>query len=208
MRWAGTRGTRAALLTLGAAVALAGGRAAYADGAVVAWGYNSAGQCNPPAALASVTQIAGKGEHTIALKSDGTVACWGWNAYGQCDIPAGLASVTQIAGGYYHTLALKGDATVACWGYNSFGQCNAPAGLAPVTAVAANRFHTVVRLDTDCNSNGIRDSFELDGHDCNNNGIHDSCEAAVEAHVQEFGGEVEIRTRTNGERDRGRGGRE
>ena len=106
MRRAGTGGTRAALLTLGAAMALAGGRAAYADGAVVCWGYNQYGQCNPPAGLASVTQIAGGELHTIALKSDGTVACWGANGNGQCSTPAGIASVTQIAGGYFHTIAL------------------------------------------------------------------------------------------------------
>ena len=74
MRRAGTGGTRAALLTLGAAMALAGGRAAYADGAVVGWGNNDYGQCNTPAGLASVTQIAAGDHHTIALKRDGTVA--------------------------------------------------------------------------------------------------------------------------------------
>ena len=67
MRRAGTGGTRAALLTLGAAMALAGGRAADADGAVVGWGDNDYGQCSTPAGLASVTQIAGGGTHTIAL---------------------------------------------------------------------------------------------------------------------------------------------
>ena len=118
MRRAGTGGTRAALLTLGAAMALVGGRAADADGNVACWGNNGNGQCNPPAGLASVTQIAGGGNHTIALKSDGTVACWGSNSQGQCNTPAGLASVTQIAGGHRHTIALKSDGTVACWGWN------------------------------------------------------------------------------------------
>ena len=106
MRRAGTGGTRAALLTLGAAMALAGGRAADADGTVVCWGRNDFGQCNPPAGLASVTQIAGGSGHTIALKSDGTVACWGNNSYSQCSTPAGLASVTQIAAGGQHTITL------------------------------------------------------------------------------------------------------
>ena len=78
MRRAGTGGTRAAVLTLGAAMALTGGRAAHADGAVVCWGWNNYSQCNTPAGLASVTQIAGGASHTIALKSDGTVACWGY----------------------------------------------------------------------------------------------------------------------------------
>ena len=143
MRRAGTGGTRAALLTLGAAMALAGGRAAYADGDVVGWGNNDQGQCTPPAGLGSVTQIAGGGRHTIALKSDGTVACWGYNEYGQCNTPPGLASVTQIAAGYYHTIALKSDGTVACWGYDGYGQCNTPAGLASVTQIAGGEYHTI-----------------------------------------------------------------
>ena len=105
MRRAGTGGARAAVLTLGAAMALAGGRAAYADGNVVCWGDNGQGQCNTPPGLASVTQIAAGYGHTIALKSDGTVACWGYNSEGQCNTPAGLASVTQIAGGRFHTIA-------------------------------------------------------------------------------------------------------
>ena len=67
MRRAGTGGTRAALLTLGAAMALAGGRAAYAEGTVACWGNNGSGQCNTPAGLASVTRIAGGWAHTIAL---------------------------------------------------------------------------------------------------------------------------------------------
>ena len=136
-------GTRAALLTLSAAMALAGGRAADADGAVVCWGRNEYGQCNTPAGLPSVTQIAGGGFHTIALKSDGTVACWGFNYYGQCSTPAGLASVTQIAGGEHHTIALKSNGTVACWGFNALGQCNTPAGLASVTQIAAGTYHTI-----------------------------------------------------------------
>ena len=136
LRRARTGGTRAAVLTLGAAMALAGGRAAYADGAFVGWGLNDYGQCNTPAGLASVTQIAAGDLHTIALKRDGTVACWGWNAYGQCSTPAGLASVTQIAGGGAHTIALKSDGTVACWGSPYEGQCTPPAGIASVTQIA------------------------------------------------------------------------
>ena len=133
VRRAGIGGTRAVLLTLGAAMALAGGRAVYADGNVVCWGSNYSGQCNTPAGLGSVTQIAGGYGHTIALKSDGTVACWGNNGNGQCNTPAGLASVTRIAGGDYHTIALKSDGTVACWGSNGN---DTPAGLASVTQIA------------------------------------------------------------------------
>ncbi len=106
MRRAGVAGTRSAMLLLAVAAMLVGARVAQADGEVVAWGYNYYGQCDPPAGLGSVTQIAGGRDHTIALKSDGTVACWGSNGNGQCSTPAGLASVTQVAGGWEHTIAL------------------------------------------------------------------------------------------------------
>ena len=48
MRRAGTGGTRTALLTLSAVMALAGGRATCADTYVDAWGLNTEGQCNTP----------------------------------------------------------------------------------------------------------------------------------------------------------------
>ncbi len=106
------------------------------------------------------------------------VACWGNNGSGECNVPFGLATTTSVAAGGNHTVALKGDATVACWGYNNYGQCNVPPGLATVIAVAAGYGHTVALTNLDCNSNGVLDSLELDGHDCNNNGILDSCDAA------------------------------
>ena len=156
VRRAGTGGTRAALLTLGAAMALAGGRAACADAAVVCWGFNLHGQCNTPAGLGGVTQIAAGIYHTIALKSDGTVACWGRNDYGQRNTPAGLGSAPQIAGGGNHTIALKNI------------DCN------------NNSIPDSQELDNhDCNNNQFHDSCEIAFgtlDDCNHNGLGDTCE--------------------------------
>ena len=130
---------RAALLTLGAAMALAGGRAAYADGVVVCWGLNNQGQCNPPTGLGDVTAIDGGGGRTIALKADGSVTAWGDGS----QTTPGLGVVTAIAAGENHTVVLKADGSVAAWGDNQFGQCNAPTGLGVVTAIAAGAAHTV-----------------------------------------------------------------
>ena len=113
------------------------------EGTVVAWGQNNYGQCTVPAGLGFVTQVAGGGAHSLALKADGSVAAWGRNDYGQCTVPAGLAGVTQVAAGGFHNLALQADGSVAAWGYNGFGECNVPAGLADVTQIAGGDCHSL-----------------------------------------------------------------
>jgi len=141
--------------------AMAFNSVAWGGGAVLAWGDNGNGQCTiPAAALSGVTQIAGGGEHTIALK-DGAVLAWGRTPEGQCNIPtAANSGVTQIAGGYYHTIALTyldpndidGDGIP-----NATDNC--PSVKNPTQA--------------DCDGNGVGDACELD---CNHNGLADVCE--------------------------------
>jgi len=114
------------------------------QGSVLAWGDNSSGQCNIPAAAQNgVIAIAGGYFHTIALK-DGAVLAWGENWNGQCTIPAEAQSgITAIAGGYYHTIALKAGSVLA-WGNNEFGQCTIPAdALSGVSAIAGGARHTI-----------------------------------------------------------------
>jgi len=43
------------------------------------WGYNLYGQCDVPADLGEVKQVACGESHSMALLTDGTVRCWGWN---------------------------------------------------------------------------------------------------------------------------------
>jgi len=137
------------VLTVLAATLPAAAEVGFLDEAsVTAWGENSFGQCTVPAGLAGVTQVAGSGWHSLALKTDGSVAAWGYNGDGQCTVPAGLAGVTQVAAGEWHSLALKTDGSVAAWGPNSYGQCTVPAGLAGVTQVAAGGNHNLA-LKTD-----------------------------------------------------------
>ena len=102
------------VLTVLAATLPAAAEVGYLNEATVAaWGGNSYGQCNVPAGLADVTQVAAGTVHSLALKADGSVAAWGYNSDGQCDVPAGLAGVTQVDGGDGHSLALKADGSVA-----------------------------------------------------------------------------------------------
>ena len=76
---------------------------------IVAWGYNKAGQTTVPANLSGVgvSQVAGGGNHTVALKSDGTVVAWGSNYFGQSTVPNNLSGVIQVAAGGAHTVVLK-----------------------------------------------------------------------------------------------------
>jgi len=113
-----------------------------ANGTVVAWGYNSAGQTAVPTGLNGVVAIAVGELHTVALKSDGTVVVWGDNSNGQSTIPTNLSNVIAIAAKGNHTVALKSDGTVVAWGDDSSGQSTVPAGLTGVTAIVAGSFST------------------------------------------------------------------
>ena len=92
-----------------------------ADGTVLAWGSNAAGQTNIPNTLSNVVSIACGGLFSLALKSDGTVVAWGTNDFGQLSIPAPM-NVVAVSAGFSHGLALKADGTVAAWGDNRYGQ--------------------------------------------------------------------------------------
>ena len=61
------------------------------DGSVIAWGDNTFGQCNvPAAALSGVVAIAAGSLHSLALKADGTVVAWGEQTSGKSTPPVGL----------------------------------------------------------------------------------------------------------------------
>lgn len=90
-----------------------------------------------------VTNIAGGGTHSLALKDDGTVVGWGDNAAGQITIPEEACNVIAIAGGLQHSLALRSDGVVVCWGTNDYNQCIRPDDATNVVAIAAGYFHSL-----------------------------------------------------------------
>lgn len=110
-----------------------------ATGEVVAWGHDTEGQSQVPAAAQSGVIDVSAGEfHSLALKGTGEVLAWGLNDEGQTTVPLPAQSgVVAIAAGYGHSVALKADGTVVAWGLNNAGQCDVPAGLTGVTKIAA-----------------------------------------------------------------------
>jgi len=70
-----------------------------ADGSIVAWGYNWAGQCNIPPPNSGFIAIAAGGAHSLGLKEDGSIIAWGSNRDGQCDIPEPNSGFIAIAAG-------------------------------------------------------------------------------------------------------------
>lgn len=128
--------------------------ALLADGTVLSWGNNGAGQLGrvtggtdivpkPVASITGVTQISAGLAHACAVNGAGAVYCWGDNTFAQ--IGQGAASnqpvnvpvvvpmpaskkATQVSCANYHSCALMTDGSVACWGRNNSGQSGGFAG--------------------------------------------------------------------------------
>ncbi len=87
------------------------GLALRADGSVVGWGYNNAGQTDTPAIATNVVAIVAGEFHSLALRADGSVVGWGRNFEGQTTIPPWATNVIAISGGNGHSLFLKATQT-------------------------------------------------------------------------------------------------
>lgn len=116
--------------------------ALQADGTVLTWGDNNAGQLGVGAATAqqtapvqitslqNIVALSAGYEHSLALKSDGTLLSWGRDSEGQLGDSTALAQqstpvavqgsseIIGIASGIYHNVALKSDGTLLAWGDN------------------------------------------------------------------------------------------
>jgi len=118
------------------------GLALRADGSVVGWGWNAAGQVgdgttsarNQATAigLSGVARIAAGGWHSMAVTTGGSVLAWGRNTTGQLGngnnsnsatpiTIAALAGLLQVEGGFGHALAVNADNSVSAWGLNDNG---------------------------------------------------------------------------------------
>ena len=116
--------------------------ALQADGTVLTWGDNAAGQLGVGATtpqqtapvqitnLQNIIALSAGFDHSLALKSDGTLLSWGSDSAGQLGDSTALAQqstpvavqgsseIIGIASGIYHNVALKSDGTLLSWGNN------------------------------------------------------------------------------------------
>lgn len=134
---------------------------ALIQGAAVAWGDNSIGQCGQPETVLTchpprpvpipvpVHEIAAGCNHTLCRSTTGQVWAWGGNGLGQCGtgvattalrspqlvtIPGWPSSgtATRIAAGGWHSVALTASNDVYAWGWGAHGQ------LGPVDSTAGS----------------------------------------------------------------------
>ena len=107
---------------------------------VVAWGYNSKGQCNVPTNLTDALQANGGALHSVALRANGSVVAWGDYVSGQTNLPPGLTDAAVVASGGFFSAAVKSNGTVVVWG-NTGAVPAVPADLTNATDVSVGTGH-------------------------------------------------------------------
>lgn len=78
------------------------------DGSVVAWGWNSSGECSVPAPNTDFVAIAAGFGFSLGLKSDGSIVAWGSNDFGQCRPPLPNTGFVAVSAGTHVGLAIRG----------------------------------------------------------------------------------------------------
>jgi alpha-tubulin suppressor-like RCC1 family protein/subtilisin-like proprotein convertase family protein len=121
----------------------------FAQGSVVTWGSDFAGQTIPlPSGLTNLVAGVGAGyDFSLALNFDGTVVAWGDDSSGQTNVPGGMNNAVAVAGGYAHSLALRSDRTVTVWGDDTYNQTNVPLDLTNAVAAASGGYHCLALRD-------------------------------------------------------------
>ncbi|MCA8974069.1 MAG: hypothetical protein KDC98_05070 [Planctomycetes bacterium] len=124
------------------------------DGAWIASGSNTHGQCNVPNLPIGVSfiDVQAKFNDSMALLSDGSLIHWGWNLTGVGNVPPLPTGVTYTSFrlGVRHVLARRSDGTLVGWGDNFYQSCNVPPpppGTQYVTYGAGSIFSIAWRSD-------------------------------------------------------------
>jgi len=173
------------------------------NGTVKAWGLNSYGELgngthansSTPVTVTdmgyTVTAIAARVDHSMALLGNGTIKSWGRNEFGQLgngtttdsSTPVAVTGLggtgTAITAGWGHSMARLADGTVNSWGRNNYGQLgNGKWGLTPQEALInidnvaptvtadkpAGSYNSSMQVTISCNDNysGCRNIYYTD----------------------------------------------
>jgi hypothetical protein len=120
------------------------GLAVTAQGSLVAWGRNTAGETNQvPSGISNAVQVAVGHTHCVALKGDGNVVSWGDLNNGLSNVPAGLKAV-QVAASWRNSAAVAADGKVYVWGVDYDGQMPVPTTATNARQVAVGWGHVLV----------------------------------------------------------------
>ena len=95
-----------------------------ADGSVVCWGQDRAGQSTPPSG--TFISVSAGGFHSCGIRADGSVECWGDDRQGQSTPPSG--PFASISAGWSHSCGVRESGFVECWGYDNLFQSTPPGG--------------------------------------------------------------------------------
>jgi len=134
--------TFAIVVPVALSLCAATGWAQSADSTIVAWGWNSYGQCDVPSPNRGFVAITA-GYHSMGLRSNGSITAWGQNSSGQCDVPLPNEGFVAIAGDAWHSLGLRSDGSITAWGDNAVGQCNVPPPNEGFTSIAVGAYHSL-----------------------------------------------------------------
>jgi alpha-tubulin suppressor-like RCC1 family protein len=115
-----------------------------ANGTVLAWGRNNAGQATVPSGLTDVIQVVAGYDFSAAVKANGTVATWGSYIIGDFTNLNLVTNAIAAAAGNAFIAVLRADGTVTSFGGSwSTQTLTVPAGLSGVTAIAAGEDHVL-----------------------------------------------------------------
>ncbi|MDI9411472.1 MAG: dockerin type I domain-containing protein, partial [Bacteroidia bacterium] len=111
------------------------------------------------------TEVAGGGQHSMALLLNGTVISWGVPGAGQLPTPASIGDCRSISAGALHSVAVLRNDRATGWGSDIVNQISGPKELAQVPAVAAGDNRTLVYVDT-----ALPLPNDIDGDGCTDGG--------------------------------------
>ena len=109
------------------------------------------------------TEVAGGGQHSMALLLNGTVISWGIPGAGQAPTPTNIGECRAIAAGALHSVAVLRNDRATGWGNDVVNQVSGPKELAQVPAIAAGDNRTLVYVDT-----ALPLPNDIDGDGCTN----------------------------------------